>query len=156
MQLFTCKTRTTHFIFISYLTLCTAPSEGIVQMPWIPLNSGSIMGPWKSKMRGQNMVLSCFCSCWRNQGRCQQKISEPVYSSSTKLCMSPSVLQSKVCPSLQWFALPLCALEVPSILLGPFLRLLFHRELQISAQRHRVLSLQQQAYQLLGVGSEGR
>lgn len=52
MQLFTCKTSTTHFIFISNLTLCTAPSESIVEMPWIPLNSGSIMGPRKSEIWG--------------------------------------------------------------------------------------------------------
>lgn len=52
MQLFTCKTSTTRFGFISNLTLCTAPSESIVEMPWIPLNSGSITGRAKSGDKG--------------------------------------------------------------------------------------------------------
>lgn len=44
-------------IFISNLTLCRAPLGSIVKKPWIPLHSGGIMGPQKSKTRGQEHGL---------------------------------------------------------------------------------------------------
>lgn len=58
MQLFPCKTCTAHLISITSWTPCIAPSESILEMPWILLNSGSGMGRAKpGTKRGLQLLL---------------------------------------------------------------------------------------------------